>query len=96
MNNITNITKFWISGFTQADGSFVVGFEKRKQGLIPCRPRPMFVLSQHVREENLFREIQKHLNVGRIQITRNEVNFSSSQEEDLIFCRINLIKLIRT
>jgi len=28
-NNITNITKYWISGFTQADGSFVVGFEKR-------------------------------------------------------------------
>jgi hypothetical protein len=32
MNNVTNITKFWISGFTQADGSFVVGFEKRNQG----------------------------------------------------------------
>lgn len=39
MNNVTNITKFWISGFTQADGSFVVGFEKRNQGLIPYRPR---------------------------------------------------------
>ena len=53
MNNVTNITKFWISGFTQADGSFVVGFEKRNPGLIPYRPRPMFVLSQHVREEDL-------------------------------------------
>lgn len=83
MNNVTNITKFWISGFTQADGSFVVGFEKRNQGFIPYRPRPMFVLSQHVREENLFREIQKHLNVGRIQITRNEVNFIVSSLEEI-------------
>jgi len=43
----------------------------------------MFVLSQHVREENLFREIQKHLNVGRIQITRNEVNFIVSSLEEI-------------
>ena len=80
---MTNITKYWISGFTQADGSKVVGFEKRNQGLIPYRPRPVFVLSQHVREEGLFREIQKHLNVGRIQITRNEVNFIVSSLEEI-------------
>jgi hypothetical protein len=46
-----------------------------------------------VREENLFREIfvlfpfreevQKHLNVGRIQITRNEVNFIVSSLEEI-------------
>lgn len=87
MNNIKtiyNITNFWVSGFTQADGSFVVGFEKRKEGLMPYRPRPMFVLSQHKREENLFNVLHKFLNVGKVQMSRDEVILRVSSLEEII------------
>jgi len=42
-------TKDWISGFTQSDGSFVVSFESKNNG-IPIRPRPVFNLTQSISE----------------------------------------------
>jgi hypothetical protein len=72
-----------LSGFTQADGSFVVSFERRNNGQMPYRPRPVFVLSQNIRELEMFKALQKYLNVGIIQTNRDEVNLVVKSLDDI-------------
>ena len=69
------ITKGWVSGFTQSDGSFSILFEKRVHG-IPVRPRPVFTLTQSLKELDMLIAIQNFLGVGIIQINeeRNVAN----------------------
>jgi hypothetical protein len=69
---IFNFTLDWFVGFTQSDGSFVISFENKKDGLI-IRPPPIFNLTQSIIELEMFIELQKFLGVGRIQKNRNNV-----------------------
>lgn len=55
-------TNDWISGFTQSDGSFVISFENKNNG-IPIRPRPVFNLTQSINELEMFIALQKYLGV---------------------------------
>lgn len=70
-NKNFKFTNGWLSGFTQADGCFTITFEKKKTGLL-LKPRPIFVLTQHISEKELFKELHKWLDIGFI-ITRKEV-----------------------
>lgn len=65
----------WLSGFSQADGSFTVVFDKRKSGLL-LRPKPIFCISQHISELELFKQMQQHFGIGFI--TQNKSNDSVS------------------
>lgn len=65
-------TNDWISGFTQSDGSFVISFENKNNG-IPIRPRPVFNLTQSINELEMFIALQKYLGVGLIQKNRDNV-----------------------
>jgi hypothetical protein len=65
----------WLSGFTQASGSFTVAFEKRKSGLF-LRPRPIFNICQHISELELFKKMQEEYGIGFI--TQNKKNQSVS------------------
>lgn len=85
INKLTKdiFSKWWISGFTQADGSFVVGFDKRNQGNIPYRPRPYFILSQNKKEIVMITELHKQLGVGVLRENRNNLELAVNKLEDL-------------
>lgn len=73
VNNNFKFTEGWISGFIQSDGCFTITFEKRNSGK-SIRPKPIFVLTQDLSEEKLFRSLHKFLGVG--YITTNRINVS--------------------
>lgn len=82
-NKKFNITPEWISGFTQSDGSFVVGFMKTKIGL-PFRPVPVFNITQSNIEYELFLEIQKKLGIGKVYNNRQNVIFVVKSIDDIV------------
>lgn len=79
-----NFNAGWISGFTQSDGSFVVNFEKRNNGILPYRPVPIFVITQSFRELEMMQELHKYLGVGSLQINRESVNIVVKSINELI------------
>lgn len=78
-----NFNKWWLTGFTQADGGFVVNFDSRKEGNLPYYPRPSFVLTQNIREEQMMIELHKYLGVGKLYYSRNEINIVIRSLEDI-------------
>jgi len=78
-----NFTRDWLVGFTQSDGSFVIYFENKKEGLI-IRPQPIFNLTQSINELEMFIELQKYLGVGRIHKNRNNVTFVVNSINEII------------
>lgn len=83
-NNKYLITSDWISGFTQADGCFSVSFNKTKYGKLKIRPQPRWILTQHIKDLELMKNIRNFLGVGFIQINRNEVNLIVSSLTDIL------------
>ena len=83
MNKIYNFTGDWIAGFTQSDGSFVVGFETQS-GKLSIRPRPMFILTQSYTEFEMFKALHSYLGVGRLQKNRNNVTLIVTSINEII------------
>lgn len=77
-------TPWWVTGFTQADGSFLVNFESRKEGVLPFRPRPYFVITQSKRELNIMIALHKYLGVGNMRYNQDTVDISVTSIPDLI------------
>ena len=82
-NNKYNITKDWISGFTQSDGSFVISYIKTESG-IPVRPVPVFNLTQSNLDSNLFMEIQDYLGIGKVYKNRQNVTFVVKSIDEIV------------
>lgn len=87
VNNNFKFSKGWLCGFIQSDGCFSVTFEKRKSGLF-VRPKPIFVLTQDISEENLFRSLQNHFGIGFIVTNKTNVSWyitSLAELNDILF-----------
>ncbi len=78
-----NFTPFWIAGFTQSDGSFVVSFENSKKGML-IRPRPVFNLTQSIEELDMFIALQEYLGVGKIYKNRNNVTLVVTSIKEIV------------
>lgn len=78
-----NFTPFWIAGFTQSDGSFVVSFQNSKIG-IPVRPRPVFNITQSIEELDMFIALQEYLGVGKVYKNRNNVTFVVTSIKEIV------------
>lgn len=89
MKNKYLFTNDWISGFTQSDGSFVISFENKTNG-IPIRPRPIFNLTQSINELEMFIALQKYLGVGVIQKNRDNVTLVVRSLDEIISVLIPL------
>lgn len=85
------ITPDWISGFTQSDGSFIVGFMKTNNGLT-VRPVPIFNITQSNLEYNLFIEIQKTLGIGKVYNNRQNVIFVVKPIDEIVDVLIPLFE----
>ena len=89
INKLYNFTGDWIAGFTQSDGSFVVGFETQS-GKLSIRPRPMFILTQSYTEFEMFKALHSYLGVGRLQKNRNNVTLIVTSINEIISVLIPL------
>lgn len=79
-----NFSPWWLTGFTQADGTFIIIVVKQPRGKFLYRFRPVFELSQSVTELNIMTALQKHLGGGRIVINRDRLSVVFSSMEELL------------
>ena len=83
MSKTKNFSPGWISGFTQADGTFIISYQKMNRGLF-LRPRLVFSLSQSAIELQMFLDLQSYLGIGRVQLNKDNVLFTVSSLEDIL------------
>lgn len=77
-------TPDWFAGFTESDGSFIISFETPSKGKLPLRPRPIFILTQSIRELDMFKSLQEYLTIGKIQSNRKNVTLVIKSIEEMI------------
>lgn len=75
-NIVTKFSPSYLSGFTQADGNFHIGFQTGNKFSLGLRVSPKFSLTQHVKDKQLLEEIRDQLGVGFINVNRDAVNYS--------------------
>ena len=73
---------WWLTGFTQADGSFMVIIKKR--GKFLYRFVPTFELSQSIHDLELMQALHTYLGVGRLVINRERVSIVVTSLKDII------------
>lgn len=84
MNKQYNITPWWLTGFTQADGSFLVTHEFRPAGKLPFYPQPVFSLTQSVRDLPMMEAIHAFLGVGQLSISKGCVTLTVRNLQDIL------------
>lgn len=84
MNTNIKISPWWLTGFTQADGSFMIIIKKQPKGKIPYRLYPCFTLTQNKIDITMMKSIHSYLGVGRLVINRNRVDIVVSSMNDLL------------
>jgi hypothetical protein len=79
VNNIIIQNPNWLVGFTTAEGCFLVRItdKPRTQVLL------IFKLTQHIRDEQLFRNLVYYLNCGNIYVEERSVSFTVTKFSDL-------------
>lgn len=84
MKNLYKITPWWLTGFTQADGSFSVSFERRPDGKLPFYPQPVFTLTQSERERSMMLAIHAYLGVGQLSESKGCITLTVRNLKDLL------------
>ncbi len=68
----------WVVGFTSGEGNFMIGL--RREGKLGKIPQLRFQLTQHIRDEELFRRLVSFLGCGSVYVRnsnkREAVEFS--------------------
>lgn len=77
--------KFWLSGFTSAEGLFFVVSNKSQLSKLGVSVRLNFEISQHLRDEKLMKNIINYLDCGRITFESSQslVKFIVSKNSDI-------------
>ena len=60
------INPWFLTGFTDAEGSFIIKIHSNEQLKTKWRVRPVFSITLHVKDLSLLENIQKTLGVGKI------------------------------
>ena len=65
----------YISGFTDGEGTFSISFSLRKKFTLGLEVRPSFSISQHKRNLETLKSIQKYFGVGAIRFSKRDQNY---------------------
>lgn len=85
MNNNNKLNPYWVSGFTDAEGCFMINFNKRKTNTMKWQIRPCFQISLHIRDKDLLLQIKSFFNeVGNIETYYNSVVYKVYSLADII------------
>jgi hypothetical protein len=85
-NSSSNVNPWFISGFSDAEGSFTIIIDKNNKRTLGWRVQSKFQIGLHKRDLSLLLQIQQFLGgIGSIYIhpTRNIVNYSVDSIKDL-------------
>lgn len=83
INNVNSTVNPWfVSGFTDAEGSFMVHLEKSKD---KWRVRPTYQIKLNIRDLDLLKNIQKYFNsIGNISISNDECIFKVRSLKEIL------------
>lgn len=84
MKSQFTFSPWWLTGFTQADGGFIVVFRKRKDYKVGYQITPVFMLTQSNIESEIIMALQKHLNAGYIKFDRDNVILEVTSIQELL------------
>jgi len=73
----------WLAGFISAEGCFILSIHKSTSVKIGYQVQLKFVLSQHIRDKELFEYFVKYLGYGYIAVNREGVDFIVTNFSDL-------------
>ena len=69
---LTEITKQYVSGFIDGEGSFLVSFSIRENISLGVEARPSFTVSQHKRSLIVLKELKKFFDCGTIRFNKSD------------------------
>lgn len=67
----SRINPWFLTGFTDAEGSFIIKIQSNEQLRTRWRVRPVFSITLHIKDLSLLEDIQKTLGVGKISKSKN-------------------------
>jgi len=75
----------WVTGFTDAEGTFTVVFDKVNTRKLNWRIQPKFQISLHVRDLPLLLKVQQFFgNIGSVSESESMAFYSVSSVKDLV------------
>lgn len=80
---LENPSPYWLAGFVDAEGCFLVSVQKSKSHTIGFQTQPKFIITQHDRDIKLMESFIKIFNCGRLQVGPKSVYFVVSKVADL-------------
>jgi len=93
-NEQLSINAQWIVGFTSGEGNFMIGL--RKEGKLGKIPQLRFQLTQHSRDEELFRRLALYFGCGKVYVRnsngRQAVEFTVQNFSEIIEIIIPLLR----
>lgn len=79
------LNPYWVTGFTDAEGTFTVVFDKINTRKLNWRIQPKFQISLHVRDLPLLLKVQQFFgNIGSVSESENMAFYSVSSVKDLV------------
>jgi hypothetical protein len=79
-----NFSPWWLTGFTQADGGFMIIIKKSPRGRFKYRFYPVFEISQGMHEFDIITSLHKHLGSGRLISNVNRLSIVFTSMNDLL------------
>ena len=74
----------WLAGFTNGEGCFFIVIYKSESYKLKEAVQLKFILVQHVRDEQLMRNIQKYLDCGNLLKKRDTLHLTVSNFKDIV------------
>lgn len=69
------LNPYYVSGFSDGEGSFCVSFSPRKLGEVDWEVRPSFSISQHKRSRDVLFKIKDFFACGSIRFSKKDQNY---------------------
>lgn len=82
--NYLPLNPYWVTGFTDGEGSFSIRIYKSKGYLLGWRVQPAFKIKLNIRDLFLLRQIKDFFGFGTVIITGNQCVYSVVGLDDLI------------
>lgn len=82
-SNKYSLHPYWISGFTDAEGSFIIKTYEAKNRKYGWRIEAVFQISLHKRDEILLNRIKEYFGVGSFSVDRNYIAYVVRSLKDL-------------
>ena len=73
----------WLGGFSSGEGSFIIGIKKSNRFSTGFEVRLVFMLTQHIRDEELIISLIEYFGSGNVNKYREGINFGVTKFLDI-------------